>query len=330
MRVSRSRRVRRSTTVPEDLGALADAHGRSLVERHLSESTCRARARGVEWFVRFLTSRRRRRPQKIRFDDIEEFRRSLVQRSAQTGRRRGQPIHPNTVELYLSAVRGFTKWLVREGHILVDPAIDLVPMRVCRSLPRVLTLEQVEALLSTVAGDDPVAIRDCAILEVLYSSGLRRSELVALDVSDLDLLGGEVTIRRGKGGYWRRVPLGAHAAAALEVYLRAARDVLSLPLPIVDPQAVFLSRHGTRLSAPLVCLMVSKRARHAGIPFPVTPHTLRHTAGVHLLKGGADVRHIQELLGHTTLTMTAHYTRLVLDDLKEALARCHPRDRLKV
>jgi integrase/recombinase XerD len=323
---------RRGQRTSSDLAALADTYSASIRQRHISVSAWKSRVRALSRFVKFLGSRGQRSPQQIRLEDLEEFRQALSNQRAKTGRRRGQPLHQNTVVERMGAVCRFTRWLARQGHILLDPAINLPVMRLARSLPRVLTLNEVDALLSTVTAEDPVTLRDRAILELLYSSALRRSELVGLNVSDLDLLGHEVTIRRGKGGRWRRVPVGAHAAAALEIYLRVGRDRIyrCASAGTADPRAVFLSQQGTRLSGQLACDVVSTRARQAGLSLPVTTHTLRHTAAVHLLKGGADLRHVQELLGHRTMTMTSHYTQLVLDDLKEALARCHPRRRLKV
>jgi integrase/recombinase XerD len=167
-----------------------------------------------------------------------------------------------------------------------------------------------------------LCLRDRAILETLYGTGIRRSECVRLDVKDLDLAEGLLLVRNGKGRKDRLVPVPGRAAAALDEYLRGCRPRL---LQDLREEALFLSLRGRRLEVTGLRGLVGRHARAAGIGRPVSVHALRHAYATHLLRGGADVRHIQELLGHAQLETTALYTRVVTSDLREAIGRAHPR-----
>lgn len=209
------------------------------------------------------------------------------------------------------------------------------PWRTCRrqlkaprTLPRVLSPAQVHRLLAAPAGTRPADLRDRAVLELLYASGLRVGELVALDLADVNLVDGEVHVRTGKGRRERRVPIGLPAVRALGVYLRRGRDAQSVGSSAAPSPALFLSDRGIRFGVQGVELMLHRRARQARLDGRVTPHVLRHTAAVHLLRGGADVRHIQEYLGHACVGTTTRYTRLDPSDLRQAVAHAHPRSRL--
>lgn len=310
---------------------LARAYLDSLAARGLSRRTGVIRARGLHLFLAFLADHRRTTPQSIRHEDVREFCAVAAQRRIKRGPRQGQLLHPATLATWVQAIRGFGRWLVRRGHLLFDPTTGLDPLPIPRALPRVLTLSEVDRLLATASEPTLVDLRDRAILELLYAAGLRLSELTGLDLVDMDLVGREVCLKRTKGGKNRRVPIGGPAVRALSAYLKEAREPLSmLGRAGQSTPAVFLSLWGTRLSGVLICRMVRRRARTAELPGRVTSHTIRHTAAVHLLKGGADLRHIQEFLGHESVGTTAHYTHLVITDLKEAVRRCHPRTRLGI
>jgi integrase/recombinase XerD len=181
----------------------------------------------------------------------------------------------------------------------------------------------VEALLGAVAGDDQLALRDRALLETLYAAGLRVSEATALDVDDLDLEDG--TVRAfGKGAKERLVPIGRSARRALEGYLVRARPLLAGPR---SGPALFLNAQGSRLTRQGCWKILRRHARHAGLEAEVSPHVLRHSFATHLLAGGADIRSVQELLGHASLATTQVYTRITPDRLREVYLRAHPRAR---
>lgn len=224
---------------------------------------------------------------------------------------------------YLQRVKSFFAFLERRGLVLRNPAADLV-LPSASPLPRVtLTERQAARLMEAPRCDTNAGTRDRAILETLYGMGLRRGECARLDVADLDLAARTLLIRDGKGRKDRLVPVPGRAAAALGAYLRDVR-----PRLVVNPQegALFLTAWwGKRLSEVSLSFLLRRHARSAGIG-KVHPHTLRHACATHLLKGGADVRHVQAILGHKKLETTALYTRVVIEDLRQVLAQAHPRE----
>jgi integrase/recombinase XerD len=224
---------------------------------------------------------------------------------------------------HLGAVKRFFSFLAKRGVLLRDPARELRLPYVAR-LPR-RPLSQSEARqLVTASARSPVERRDRAILELLYGTGIRRGEFLRLDAMDADLGEETLFIRDGKGRRDRLVPLPGRAKDALDVYLCRARPEL---LKTAGEDALFLTTHGNRMSESLLDLVVRRRARSAGLRRPVSPHVLRHSCATHLLRGGADVRQVQELLGHQSLQTTALYTRVDVEDLQAAIRRCHPRER---
>jgi integrase/recombinase XerD len=236
----------------------------------------------------------------------------------------GATLSPGTQHCYLNAVRCFFAWLLRRGVILADPARELPVRKVVRLPRRVLSEAEARRLMQAPSPWSVVGQRDAALLEVLYGCGLRRGECVRLDVGDLDLGQGLALVRSGKGKKDRVVPLAGRAAAALDRYLRESRPEL---LENSRDGALFLSKYGRRLSASHLGAIVKKHAQAAGLKGPVFPHALRHSFATHLLKGKASIRHVQELLGHRGLNATAVYTRVLVEDLREVVARCHPRER---
>jgi site-specific recombinase XerD len=225
---------------------------------------------------------------------------------------------------YLGVVRGFFAALHARGALLVNPAAALA-LSTPRTLPRlILTEDQAERLVTAPSATDAHGQRDRAILETLYGTGLRQAECLRLDVGDVDLFEAALLVRDGKGRKDRRVPIPSRAAEALDLFLRVGRLAL-----LKDPResAIFLSKYGRRLSSTQLRDLVKRHGRIAGIPQTLSPHVLRHTCATHLLRGGADIRHVQALLGHERIETTALYTRVLTDDLREVLLRCHPRER---
>ncbi len=245
--------------------------------------------------------------------------------------REGDPEHPplgaSSAARTLVAVRGFHKFALREGLSTADPARPVKPPAPAKRLPKALPLADVEAILQAAGdGGTTLARRDQALLEVLYGTGARISEAVGLDIDDLDLDGGVVRLS-GKGGKQRLVPIGSYAVRALGDYLGGARlDLVRAPSKTrPSVAAVFLNSRGGRLSRQSAWLVLGKAAERAGVTADVSPHTLRHSYATHLLDGGADVRVVQELLGHASVTTTQLYTLVTVDKLREVYATSHPR-----
>jgi integrase/recombinase XerD len=227
-----------------------------------------------------------------------------------------------------SAVRGLHRFAVREGLAAADVSRDVRPPRLARRLPKALSVQEVSALLDAVAGDEPLALRDRALLEFLYGTGARISEAVGAAVDDLDLADGSAVLH-GKGGRTRLVPVGGYARAALDAYLVRARPTL-VAAGRGTPY-VFLNARGGPLSRQSAWTVLRRAAARAGLPVSgptaVSPHTLRHSYATHLLDGGADVRVVQELLGHASVTTTQVYTLVTVERLREVYATSHPRAR---
>jgi len=230
------------------------------------------------------------------------------------------------------AVRGFHRFLQLEGTAGTDPAREVRPPTAPQRLPKAIPVHDVEQLLEAASfAGTPGSVRDRALLELLYGSGARISEAVGLDVDDLDLLddappdavGGGLLRLRGKGSKERVVPIGSYAVAALRSYLVRVRP--ELVRRGRGTPAVFLNTRGSRLSRQSAWTVLQAAADRAGLAAHVSPHTLRHSFATHLLEGGADVRVVQELLGHASVTTTQIYTKVTADTLREVYAASHPR-----
>ena len=250
--------------------------------------------------------------------------------------REGDQVHPplsaSSAARTVVAVRGFHKFAVADGLAALDPAAAVKPPSPAKRLPKALPLADVEAILEAAgAPGTPLALRDRALLEVLYGTGARISEAVGLDVDDLDLDDptaeddAGVVLLRGKGGKERMVPVGSYALEAVSAYLVRGRPVLLAEGKGVP--ALFLNARGGRLSRQSAWAVLVKTAERAGVTRDVSPHTLRHSFATHLLDGGADVRVVQELLGHASVTTTQVYTLVTVDNLREVFATAHPRAR---
>ena len=237
----------------------------------------------------------------------------------------GARLQAATRRRHLLSVVSFFRWLEKRGRVLASPARDLVLPKVTEKLPRgILSAKEMARVLAVPDLTSPFGLRDRAILEVVYSTGIRNAELRALRLDDLDLAEGFLTVRRGKGGKGRVVPIGRLALASLERYLEDARPLFKRSR---FERLVFLSRIGSALQNDVLFRLLQKIGREAGLKKPLTCHGLRHTCATHLLRGRADVRHIQELLGHRSLSSTQIYTHVAATDLKRVHARCHPRER---
>ena len=249
--------------------------------------------------------------------------------------REGDPEHPplsaSSAARTVVAVRGFHRFAVADGLAQLDPAAGVKPPSPPKRLPKALPLSDVEAILEAAgAPGTPLALRDRALLEILYGTGARISEAVGLDVDDVSALddgADDTVLLRGKGGKERLVPVGTYAREALSAYLVRGRPALVATSSSSVGPALFLNSRGGRLSRQSAWTVLVKAAERAGVTRDVSPHTLRHSFATHLLDGGADVRVVQELLGHASVTTTQVYTLVTVDNLREVFATAHPRAR---
>lgn len=271
--------------------------------------TLRLDTRRLEGLARFCSGLGRT-PAQVRHEDLLAYRREL-----------GESFTRDTVMRILVSLRLFFRWACRRGQVLLDPSQDLGPLSRPRQLSRVLTVEQVERLLSVPDRGTRKDRRNLAILETFYGTGIRLEECRRLDLADLDLGERLLIVRYGKGGRSRCLPVGGHLAAVLGVYLDQVRPAY----PAQDP-ALFLSYQGRRMSSQAFFQIVVRAGRRAGLA-PLSPHRLRHAYATHLLEGGADLRHIQVLLGHRSQRSTELYTRIRPVELFRMHRRCHPRAR---
>jgi integrase/recombinase XerD len=289
------------------------------VERGLSRHTVEAYRRDLRRYRRFLEGRGVEAPTDAGEDDIEAFLAHLSRSEYEPGRR----YRASSVARTLAAVRSLHRFLLQEGDAGSDPAEGVARPKVPRTLPKPLSVDEVGALVSAPGENGVVALRDRALLETLYGAGLRISELVGLDVDDVDLEEGSVRAV-GKGSKERIVPLGRFGVRALDRYLVRARPLLSGSR---SGPALFLNQRGGRLTRQGCTNIIKAAARRAGLRKRVTPHVLRHSFATHLLEGGADVRVVQELLGHASLSTTQIYTLVTKDRLREVYFSSHPRAR---
>ena len=289
------------------------------LERGRRAHTVAAYRRDAEDAARRLAAQGFARPADVDRDDLRAYLADL----ADAGYARA------TLARRTSVLRTWFALLRRRGVVTVDPAALLVTPKQGRHLPRVLRVDQVEALLAAPEGDEPVALRDRALLELLYASGARVAEACGLTLDALDLAQGQVRLD-GKGGKDRIVPIGRPATAALDAYLRAGRPALVALTAAAGVRradgVVLRGDRGGPLGTRDARTLVARHAVSVGLGH-VTPHTLRHSFATHLLEGGADVRVVQELLGHASLATTQRYTHLSRGRLREVHARAHPRAR---
>ena len=293
-----------------------DAYLRHLtIERGLSEHTIAAYRRDLDGYARWLGEQG--------IDDTDSVTTAVVTEFA-AARASGQPPPAaSSLARLQSSVRGLHRFLTREGLGVDDPSQRLRPPKQAQRLPKALTIEQVERLLSAPSPEEPLGIRDRALLELLYATGARVSEAISLDVDDL--AAGEVLRLRGKGSKERIVPVGSFARAAVDAYLTRVRPQLAAKGRATAK--VFLGARGAPLSRQSAWLVIQTAAERAQLASHVSPHTLRHSFATHLLQGGADVRVVQELLGHSSVATTQIYTHVTVDTLRDVYATSHPRAR---
>ncbi|HQH07802.1 MAG TPA: site-specific tyrosine recombinase XerD [Phycicoccus sp.] len=290
------------------------------VERGVSRHTLTAYTRDLARWTAFLSSRGIDDPAVTTQVHVADFLAALRE-----GDEEHPPLAASSAARTLVAVRGLHRFLALEGESMSDPTLAVSPPKPPARLPKAISVEEVERLLAASAvGDTPQALRDKALLEVLYGTGGRISEIVGLDIDDVDTEDGVVRLR-GKGGKERIVPLGSFAGAALAAYLVRGRPALS-PGGRGTP-AIFLNQRGSRLSRQSAWAILRGAADRAGLAGHLSPHTLRHSFATHLLDGGADVRVVQELLGHASVTTTQIYTLVTVQRLREVYAQSHPRAR---
>ena len=300
--------------------AAADAFMEELRARRASSSLVTQTSRALSRLFSLLREKRVADLRRVEERHIVSFARMLRESTTP----RGTPLSLSTQASYLQRVKSFFAFLARRGLLLRNPAQDIV-IPSASPLPRAALSEQQTArLMEAPRGDTKAGRRDRAILETLYGMGLRRGECARLDVADVDLAAGTLLVRDGKGRKDRMVPVPGRAAVALGAYLRNVRPEL-----VVDPHepALFLTAWwGQRLSDVSLSFLLRRHAKAAGIT-KAHPHALRHACATHLLRGGADVRHVQAILGHKKLETTALYTRVVIEDLRQVVAHAHPRER---
>jgi integrase/recombinase XerD len=284
-------------------------------ERGLSRNTLEAYRSDLLQFGSFL----RRRDADVlsaQYPDLAAFLSELAD-----GGPDRPPVAPATLQRKAACLRSFYRHLRREGELEHDPTADLRAPRKSQKLPQVLSRADVGRLLASPSGDDPGALRDRALLELMYACGLRASEAIGLDVGDVDLKAG-VLRARGKGSKERLVPIGREAVAATRAYLERGRPRL---VGLRDESRLIVNRRGGGLTRQGLYKIVQRYARDAGLEGRMSPHTLRHTFATHLLAGGCDLRSLQEMLGHADIATTQIYTHLSAERLKDAYFAAHPR-----
>ena len=293
------------------------------VERNVSQHTLRNYSSDLTQFLAFLEQESGGNfvnLDSITHNVINVFLSSLYDRSTKV-----------TIGRKLSAIKGFFRYLARERLIEADPSVEILSPKKNAPIPNYLPIDDMFRLLEAPPSNTPAGSRDRAILEVLYSCGLRVSELTGLDWTDIDIPLGIVRVK-GKGRKERIVPIGQKAMDALDHYRQAIPSLVGKKLkgrenanPVNDGQPIFLNKRGGRLTARSVARLVSSHARNCGIVLKTSPHALRHTFATHLLDAGADLRSIQELLGHSSLSTTQKYTHVNLERLTQVYDKSHPR-----
>ena len=284
-------------------------------ERGLSRNTLEAYRSDLLQFGQFL-ARERLDATTLGHAELARFLSELT-----AGGPERPPVAPATIQRKTACLRSFYRHLRREEIIAHDPTAELRAPRKSQKLPQVLSRDEVARLLAAPRGDSPTALRDCALLELMYACGLRASEAVDLTVGGVDLRAGIVRAR-GKGAKERLVPIGRQAIVAVRAYLELGRPRL---VGVREERHLFVNHRGAGLTRQGLYKIVQRHATSAGLAGRMSPHTLRHTFATHLLAGGCDLRSLQEMLGHADVATTQIYTHLSADRLKDVYFRAHPR-----
>lgn len=307
--------------LPELPAAIARAIGAYLAalrfERGLSLNSIDAYARDLGRYGTWLADAGVERLGEVSRTHVEDFALHL----------QDSGLAPRTRARGLVAVRRFHSFAAADGLTETDPASEISPPREGLRLPKALSVAAIEAMLATTGGEEPAQIRAAALLELLYATGARISEAVGADLDDIDLETGLIRLY-GKGGKERIVPFGSHAQAALGAWVSRVRPGMAAKAKAGTPAgALFLNARGTRMSRQTAWKIVGRAGELAGVGTEVFPHTFRHSFATHLLEGGADIRVVQELLGHASVTTTQIYTKVSEETLREVYATSHPRAR---
>jgi integrase/recombinase XerD len=292
-----------------------------MVERGLAPNTIESYQRDLRRYVALLAARGVRVLDDVRPADVAEFLAAIRE-----GDDSHKPLVASSAGRAVTAVRGLHSFALAQGMTSGDPAREVSPPAPPRRLPKAIGVKEVERLLDAAgspASAEPRELRDRALLEFLYSTGARISETVSLDVDDLGLAADPSVLLAGKGGKQRFVPVGSYAVRATEAYLVRGRPALAVAGRAASP-AVFLNARGGRLTRQGAWGVLREAGERSGVK-GVSPHTLRHSFATHLLDGGADIRVVQELLGHASVTTTQVYTLVTVDKLREVYAAAHPR-----
>jgi integrase/recombinase XerD len=309
-------------SAPDALALWRDGYLESLAARNYAEGTLEGRHDALKVFFAWAAERDLARAGQITRPILESYQRWLWRCVKANGQRLGWSTQRNR----LSILKDFFRWLTRQNVILHNPASELELPRMEKRLPQeVLSLAQIEKLLAVPNVTDPLGIRDRAMLELFYSTGVRRTELCRLELSDLNTERKTIHVRLGKGKKDRMVPVGERAIVWLEHYLQAVRPRLCLD---TRTQALFLTGYGGAFNPDVVSRMVAVWIKQV-TGRVASCHLLRHTCATHMLENGADIRFIQQLLGHAKLDTTAIYTEVSIKQLQEVHARCHPSARLE-
>lgn len=306
-----------------------DALAHKLLTRYMDEhfewmkvagyslDTIRARRIAIRRFISWADERGIDDPREVTKPMLERYQRHLFYYRKDDG----SPLTLGTQLQCLAPLKTWFRWMSREHHILANPAADIDLPRQPKRLPRsVPSVQEVEAILAEAEPTTPQGLRDRALLETLYATGLRRMEVVGVSIYDVELTRGLLWVRHGKGRRERVVPLGERAAAWLAKYLTDARPQLLA----TDTEALFLTDYGEAVSPEYVAAKVKRYMQFAGIERPGATHLLRHACATHMLEGGADIRFIQEMLGHAALTTTEIYTHVSIDKLIAVHKATHP------
>lgn len=284
-----------------------------MIERSLSHNSVEAYLNDLRKLREFLNEKREgKKPSAINYNDLSDF----VASNA------GSNSSARTQARLISGIRAFFRFLIIEGIITEDPSTLLESPRMGMKLPEVLTIEEIDRIIGVIDLSQPEGHRNRAIIETMYSCGLRVSELVNMRLTDIHRSEGFVTVT-GKGNKQRLVPIGSVALKEIDTYLETRNR---LPV-IIDQNIIFLNRRGSRLTRVMIFTIIKKLAEAAGIRKKISPHTFRHSFATHLVEGGADLRAVQEMLGHESITTTEIYTHIDRSYLRDTLIMFHPRSK---
>lgn len=281
------------------------------VERGLAQNTLESYGRDLRQFQTFL--------QNSQLDFLQNSNRDTILSYLNNLQVKGRAV--STISRNLAAIKSFYQYLVRERHLEKDPAVNLESPKLEKKLPKILSIAEVEELLKQPNTSQPTGLRDKSMLELLYATGIRVSELINLNISDVNLDMGYIKCY-GKGSKERIVPLGSIAAKCAQEYINKGRPKL---VRTYEESSLFVNHHGNRLTRQGFWKIIKKYALEANITKDITPHTLRHSFATHLLENGADLRSVQEMLGHADISTTQIYTHVTKNHLKEVYDKTHPR-----